>query len=173
MEKRAQVWVETVIYTLIGLVIIGLLLAFVKPAIDEKRDQIVLQQSLEMMNSINGEIENAIYYGKGNSIPVEISIKKGELVIKPSEGEIEFKMRSKYKYSQPGKNVNIGKVIARTNEATTDYDVSFKIKYDSASITFNNEAQDKILQQAPTPYKVYITNNGEEEDKIKIDISMS
>ena len=55
--KRGQVWVETVIYTLIGLTIMGLLLAFVKPAIDEKRDQIVIGNSLEIINSIDSQIK--------------------------------------------------------------------------------------------------------------------
>ena len=35
-KKRGQIWVETVIYTLIGLAIIAVLLALVRPVIEEK-----------------------------------------------------------------------------------------------------------------------------------------
>jgi len=37
--KRAQVWVETVIYTLIGLSIMGVVLAVAIPKINETKDK--------------------------------------------------------------------------------------------------------------------------------------
>ena len=43
-QKRAQVWVETVTYTLIGLTIIGLLIAGIKPKIEESRDKSIINQ---------------------------------------------------------------------------------------------------------------------------------
>ena len=46
MNKRGQVWVETVIYTLIALVMIGLVLSFVQPKIMELQDKATLQQSI-------------------------------------------------------------------------------------------------------------------------------
>ena len=39
-KKRGQVWVETVIYTLIALALIGTVLAFVKPKVEEMQDKI-------------------------------------------------------------------------------------------------------------------------------------
>ena len=44
-DKKAQVWIETVIYTLIALALIGTVLAFVKPKIQEIQDKIVKIQS--------------------------------------------------------------------------------------------------------------------------------
>ena len=37
--KRGQVWVETVIYTLIGLAIIGVVMAAALPKINERKDE--------------------------------------------------------------------------------------------------------------------------------------
>ena len=54
--KRSQVWVETVIYTLIGLAVIGILLAAAKPKIDEMRDKLVVEQTIDSMNSIDEKI---------------------------------------------------------------------------------------------------------------------
>ena len=39
-NRRGQVWVETVIYTLIGMAVIGLVLAGALPKINEKKDEI-------------------------------------------------------------------------------------------------------------------------------------
>ena len=40
-NKGGQVWVETVVYTLIGLVLISLVLAFATPAIQKQKDNAV------------------------------------------------------------------------------------------------------------------------------------
>jgi uncharacterized protein (UPF0333 family) len=39
-NKRGQIWVETVVYTLIALVMIGLVLAFAKPKIEELQSDV-------------------------------------------------------------------------------------------------------------------------------------
>jgi len=79
--KKSQVWIETVIYTLIVLVIIGLLLSILKPAIQSKQDQILLDKSMEMIQQIDNAIEETKYYGPGNSIPVEFQLKAGQIII--------------------------------------------------------------------------------------------
>ena len=69
---KSQIWVETVIYTLIGLVIIGILLSIVTPRIKEKQDEILIESSKEMLSNIDSTIEEVRYYGTGNSRPIEI-----------------------------------------------------------------------------------------------------
>ena len=56
MNKKGQVWVETVIYTLIGLAVIGLLLAVAKPKIDQMKDRALIDQAVEAMEAINSKI---------------------------------------------------------------------------------------------------------------------
>ena len=55
-EKKAQVWVETVIYTLIGLTVIGILLGFSKPKIDSMKDKIIIEQTIDLFERINSLI---------------------------------------------------------------------------------------------------------------------
>jgi len=43
-KKKGQVWIETVTYTLIAFVLIGLILAFVKPKIDELQDKALIDR---------------------------------------------------------------------------------------------------------------------------------
>ena len=48
-RKKGQIWVETVIYTLIAFAMIGLALSFVKPKIDEIQDRGIIEQSITLL----------------------------------------------------------------------------------------------------------------------------
>ena len=54
--NRGQVWIETIIYTSIALLMIGLVLAYAKPKIEEFQDKATLEQSLEMVKEIDSTI---------------------------------------------------------------------------------------------------------------------
>ena len=163
MNKKNQIWVETVIYTLIGLSIIGVLLSIVKPAIEEKKDQIILDQSISILNTIDNNIEDIRYYGPGNSRPLELMIKKGEINI--GDNQIKFSMLSSYKYSEVGQTITLGKINVTTIQKGKQYNVNFVLDYNNVlNITWNKEKQDKTLTQAPTSYKVTITNWGSDSN---------
>ena len=140
MKKRGQVWIETVIYTLIGLAIIGIVLSLVKPAIDAKKDQIILGKSLEMLNTIDEQIEDIRYYGAGNSRTIEISIRKGLLDFNSLEDKVVFSMNSKYMFSEIGENVSRGKITALTIKKTNTYDIILSLNYrNSINLTWQDK----------------------------------
>ena len=166
MKKRGQVWIETVIYTLIGLSIIAILLAVLKPVIQEKQDQIVIEQSIDMLNQINEKVNDVLYYGVGNSRTIDIKIKTGQLTIDPYNENIVFSMKSDHKYSEIDQEVSIGKIIALTEESGKVYNVSL-ILYYNLDITHDSGNLDSDLKKytpAPTPYRVIVTNNGDNID---------
>lgn len=174
-RKRSQIWVETVIYTLIGLAIIGILLAIIKPAIDEKKDQIVIEQSLDMLNNIESQIEDVRYYGVGNSRPIEIKLKNGQLKINGQEDFLMFSMESSYTYSEPGENISIGKIIARTEQSGKKNDVSLTLNYaGQLNLTWNSKDEEKILNPSPGVYTITVTNMGRNissDELITVDFS--
>ena len=43
---KAQVWVETAVYTIIGLAIIGIILAIANPSIQRYKDNAVIEQTI-------------------------------------------------------------------------------------------------------------------------------
>jgi uncharacterized membrane-anchored protein YitT (DUF2179 family) len=55
-KRKGQVWIETVIYTLIAFVMIGLVLSYATPKIQELQDQAIIQQSIDMMKQIDSTI---------------------------------------------------------------------------------------------------------------------
>ena len=69
--ERGQVWVETVLYTLIGLALIALVLAFVTPKINQSRDKIIVEQTINSLNEFDEKI-GAVLSAPGNFSPSDL-----------------------------------------------------------------------------------------------------
>ncbi len=174
MFKKGQIWIETVIYALIGLAIISILLSLIKPTIEEKKDMIILKASKEMMGVIENTIEDVEYYGVGNSRLVEIKIEKGKLLMDGKNDKIVFLMESNAMYSEPGQEIReVGsRIKIFTKKKTRKYEVNLTLDYSDLNITWNGKDIKQILQPSPTSYKIKITNYGKEgSQKTRIDLS--
>ncbi|MFH1501305.1 MAG: hypothetical protein ABIE22_05175 [archaeon] len=172
-SNKGQVWVETVIYTLIGLTIIGVLLTLVTPKINETRDKIVIEQSVEALNFLDGKISEARFVA-GNTRQFSLTIKKGEMIFDGENDTVEFFIRgSKFVYSEPGVEITEGRVKVLTSEVVGRYDVSLKIDYSgSLNITYQGEDVVKTLQQASVPYDLSLTNEGVANNRTEISFSI-
>jgi type II secretory pathway pseudopilin PulG len=169
-DYKGQVWVETVIYLLIAFVMMGLVLSFIRPKIEELRDKTILEQSVEVLK----EIDNSILTigSAGNRRLVEVGIRKGSLIIDSENDEIIFEMDSRYVYTEPDKIIQIGNIEALTKANGRSNTVTLKRDFSSEyDLTYNGEQILKTLTKAPNPYKLFFTNNGISANKIAIDFS--
>lgn len=173
MEKRGQIWVETVVYTLIAFVLIGLVLAFAKPKIEELRDKSILEQSLEMMEEIDIVITELIQAGSGNKRVIEVAIRKGNLRIDGSNDKILFEFEGKYIYSEPGEDIQEGNLVVRTEELGKLGLINITRDYSNYNVTYQGEDELKIITKAAAPYNFVISNLGKdlsEETIINIEL---
>ena len=137
MNKKAQIWVETVIYTLIALSLIGATLAFVKPKIQEMQDKAIIEQSIEIMDYIDSTVFQIVRGGAGNTRTMDISLKKGELQIDSINDQILFIIdNSRYEYSQEGKKTNIGNVDILTESKNKLNRITLSMNYSNYYILF-------------------------------------
>jgi hypothetical protein len=166
MAKKGQIWIETVIYTLIGLTIIGLMLSIVIPKIEEKKDQLIIEHSIAMLNAIGDVIEDVRYYGVGNAGEIEVKIKKGKLIVDSKNNEIKFFIESRHMHSEPNVTVSVGKIKVLTIKKGNKYEVNLTLKYDNVNISWNGGEIIQIFNPAPTPYRLIITNLGKEPTNI-------
>lgn len=114
MKKRGQIWVETVIYILIGLTIFGGLLYVALPKINEYRDQAVLAQSKQSLSNLNDEIQSVLA-SPWNKREVSLKVLNGEYNIDPKNSTISFILKkTKLKYSEPGFSYNDGDITILT-----------------------------------------------------------
>ena len=170
-KKRGQIWIETVIYTLIALILIGLVLAFITPKIGEIQDRVIIEQTIELMNNLESIISSTGVVA-GNKRIVDIGIKKGILKIDGENDRIIFEIKSEYEYSQQGEDIAIGNIIARTEKSGSLNIITLTSNYNQYDLTYNGKDELKEISHSPTPYKFSIENKGVNE-KILIDITIN
>jgi type II secretory pathway pseudopilin PulG len=168
-NRKGQIWVETVIYTLIGLAVIGLVLAGALPKIQEKKDGLAIERSIEALRNIDDKIYSALS-ASGSRRVVNLEVKSGSFVIDANRETISWIMDSSFEYSEEGKTVPIGKLDVTTTRKG-DYEVVLQFKYEGFDLRFNEENVVKEFNPAPTPYVIAIDNGGEEDGRIVIEFS--
>ena len=161
VNKRGQVWVETVIYTLIAFTMIGLVLTYAKPEIEKIQDKAIIEQSISMVKEINLIILD-IKRVAGNQRLIELGIKKGVLKIDGKNDKIIFEIESRYEYSEPGEDINeTTGIIARTEKKGKFSTVTLTKDYSREhNITYQGEDKLKTISKSSTPYKLFISNEG-------------
>ena len=178
-RKKGQVWVETVIYTLIALTVIGVFLSFAKPKIEEIQDKAVIDQSIDMLENINGIIVGIVEGGAGNQRIIEVGMKKGTLIINGTGDDLVFELNGKYTYSEPGTDgtqgpyVNVSDLIATTKKVGKISTVTLISDYTNRyNITYQGEDKSKVVSRSTAPYKLAILNKGDVGGSTQIDISV-
>lgn len=160
MKNKGQIWIETVLYTLIGLSLIGLVLAFVTPKITEAKDRLVVEQTINSLNALDERI-SSVLQAPGNRRLIDFTMKRGELYFNSSSNEINFLIKDlKKPYSQPGVEIQIGrvKILSETGQKTSS--VSLKINYQN-DLNFAGTDELRKFNPAATPYKFSIENLGD------------
>ena len=170
MKKKGQIWIETVLYTLIAFVMIGLVLAYAKPKIEEFQDKAIIEQSISLIKGIDSTI--LTIGASGNQRLVEIGIKKGELTIDGANDKIIFEMESRQTYSEPGVNISDGNLIIHTEKSgrynlvtlTRDYKEQYDIKYEEKD-------ESKTITKTSTSYQLLIVNQGGSPTQINLEVN--
>ena len=166
-NKFGQVWIETVIYTLIAMIMIGAVLAWGKPKIEQLQDKSIIEQTIGVFEDIDSQIASVIEGGAGNKRIVEIGLKKGSIIIHGKADLISYEIETKYTYSEPGQTINIGKIEVYTDKKGESNNVALKLKYTKIyDLVYNYDPQQqdkdetKTITQSSTPYQLTISNTG-------------
>jgi hypothetical protein len=159
-NRRGQIWVETIIYTLIAFALIGLVLAFVKPKIEEIQDKGIIDQSISVLVDIDLIIKTL--GDPGNQRVINLGISKGIFNIDGENNKLFFEIESRYIYSEPGRNVTIGNIIVLTEKKGKINDVTLTRNYEGEyDITYDDKNELKEIGKTSTSYTILIANKGE------------
>lgn len=174
-KTRGQVWIETVIYTLIAMIMIGAVLSWGKPKIEQLQDKSIIEQTIGVFEDIDSQIASVIEGGAGNKRIVEIGLKKGSIKIWGDEDEdhdgnlISYEIETKYTYSEPGRDIYVGKIKIYTLKKGESNKVALTLNYDDVyDLVYNYDSanptkdESKTITQSSTPYQLTITNTGSE-----------
>jgi hypothetical protein len=156
-RKKAQVWVETVIYTLIGLSILGILLAASMPKIQEMQDESLIEQAMDSMTTINSKIYETSAT-KGIRSRFDLKIGKGTFIIDGENDELYWVIESEFQYSEENMPITAG-IINVTTIKDDPWLVELEIPY-NFDIRFDNQNIKKEYTEASTAYRFTIENEG-------------
>ena len=171
MKKKAQVWVETAIYTLIGLTIIGIVLGIATPSINKYKDKILLEQTTDALNDLNGKILETVLTGIGNRRIIDFRLKKGILILDAESNTITYTLEeTKLEYSEIGIPVKQGDITVLQEENGREYNIKLILEFDSIDITYDGEEEQKQISAASAPYSVSIENKETDGDKPLVNI---
>lgn len=173
MIKRGQIWIETAIYTLIGLVIIGIVLSIATPQIDKIRDQGIIEQTISALNVLDVKILETAQAGPGNIRVIDFKISKGRIEIDAENDFIIYTLdNTRLELSEPGIEVKEANLLLMTEAQGRRFKVTLKLKYDNFNLTNSNNEIIETLQASTTPYRIQIENVGDNkiDEKTHIDI---
>ena len=166
--KKGQIWVETVIYTLIGLALLAVVLAIVTPKINEFRDKSIIEQTISSMNALDAKIGDTVSGGVGNARTVEFGMKRGQIRVDRVNDKINFILEdSDILFSEPGTETEIGRVKVLTTEGTKKHIVELSLGY-NFNLTFQGEEDILIIQSSSVPYRFRFQNDGFSSEGIQI-----
>lgn len=156
MERGAQVWIETVLYTLIGLALIGMVLAFIMPKINETKDKLALDQTIEALNDLASKMDLI----PGNVRQVDFTIRRGEMKIDSPNNQIVFVFDDLSKpLSEVGQEISSGKIIMLTGKGQKYYNVSLTLDLNnSVDLRYKDSNDVYKFVASPRPYKIEITS---------------
>jgi hypothetical protein len=170
---RGQIWVETVVYTLIAFLMMGLVLSYAKPKIEQIQDKAALDQSVEMLKEIDSII-TSIKDVSGNKRELGLVFKKGNIQFDGEGDIVSFDMESRYAYTEPGREVKDGTLTIFTVEKGKYNQVNISRVYSpDFNITVNGIDAKKTITRSASSYSVTISNKGTYNGKTIIDITVN
>lgn len=173
-RKRAQVWVETVIYTTIAFGMIAIVLTFAKPKIENMQDKAIIDQSYELIRNLDNTLTALRQSASGNQRAIEIYIKKGSFEIDALNEKIKFVMDTGAEYSELGESIEREGILITTEKGLEKNKVTLEKDYSSELfLSYNGQNQSKLLEKSSIPYKFVITNLGSDGDLTKLDVRSS
>jgi type II secretory pathway pseudopilin PulG len=168
-NNRGQIWVETVIYTLIGLSVIGILLAVATPKINEMKDRLRLNEAIDILLTIDSKI-NDVKSAPSNVRVYDLTIAKGKVIIDATDDSISWIIESNLRYSEPGTVLpQMGLEIL--TEGDGFYKITLRKKFDFDLKVDNSVSDIRTLETSPSAYALTITNQGYSGGRLQIDIS--
>ncbi len=162
-KKKGQIWIETAIYTLIGLTIIAIVLSVANPQIEKIKDKSIVEQTITALNVLDSKVLDISQSSPGNIRLVDFKISKGKLEIDPQTEIMTYTLENtRLELSQINKEIKEGDVLIKTENQGNKYKITLKLDY-SSKLDLTNIKGNKILTMtaSPSPYKIQIENVGD------------
>src|SRR3989338_1158294 len=159
-RKQGQVWMETLLYPVVGLAIMGTVLSFAIPKLEQNKERAIIAEQISTLKTLDALVLDLANAPAGNTRVYSVSIDKGALTIDGSKDTISFSIPEiGLKYSEEGVSVKDGRVSVLTSSVgKKKYKIDLSTYYEVSGINITTDRQDRIMEftPAPTPYTLQI-----------------
>jgi type II secretory pathway pseudopilin PulG len=150
-KNKAQIWVETVLYTIVILSIIAIVLSFAIPKIDEGRDRLVIEQTIDALKTFDESIYDAAKQN-GNIRIIEINLKRGNLYFDMANDNITINIQGlKSVYSEPGVPIKNGNIELLFIKGQKMNEINLTLSY-GLNLTYEGSDNSIKISSASLPY---------------------
>jgi hypothetical protein len=121
MQKRGQVWVSAILYTVVIIVAITLILSVGVPLVNKMKDRIVFSRAKDMMLGLDKHIVDIASEGEGSQRVIPLEIPDGELKVENNQIVWRFNTESDIVTSRT--KIDVGNLVIISNanvESTTN-----------------------------------------------------
>lgn len=156
-----QLWMESLLYTLIALGIIGTVIAFAAPKIRDAQEKAAIENGLDKLRTMDALISEVRTLPTDNARTLMLDIPRGTLTIDGMKDMVVLSIPEVRKpYSEGGIAVQDGRVNVLTTKTDKTYKVILTLSYQAEGINITMNAKERVqeLTQAPTPYTLVIRN---------------
>ena len=175
MQRKSQIWVETAIYTLIGLTIISIILSLSLPQIEKMKDRETVKQTIVGLNRLNEKISE-VREAPGSTRIFNLMISKGKIEIDPPNSTVVYKLENtRLQLGELGEKIKDGDVITETQKYGSRFNIILTLNVSrNTNLTYNNLDAKKTLQPGSTQYSIKIFNNGtiDSQKRYVVDLSI-
>ena len=168
-NKKGQVWMETLLYTVVSIAILGVVLSFALPKLEQNKERALIAMHISTLKTLDALVLNLANAPAGNSRAYSLQLERGTFVIDGTANKLLFTIPEVgVKYSEVGVTIHDGSVSVLTSAAgKKKYTITLSTSYDSLGLDLVADQKDSALEftQAPTPYTLQITR----EQRLRLD----
>jgi len=169
MEKKSQIWISVIIYTLVALLALILLLNTAIPILTEMKDRAVFSKVKDTMLDLDRHITEIANQGEGSQADVAFEIREGE--VRFENNQLIWEIETSSRIISPRTSTTIGNLIissnanVRTYELDNAYIMETNIKNDTFSVRINKKGtKDNKVTYTTSQLIDYIDYNGNRMD---------
>ncbi len=178
MNKKSQIWISVIIYTLVAVLALVLILNTGIPILTEMKDRAVFSKIKEIMLDLDGHITEIANQGEGSQATVSFEIRDGEILF--SDNQLIWELETKSKIVSPRTKTVFGNLIissnanVRTYELNDSYIMNTTIEDDSFSVKINKKGSSSNWDYYNTSDIInYIQYNDNQIDGSKFNFNLN
>jgi hypothetical protein len=166
MNRKSEIWVSVIIYTLVAVLALTLILSTGIPIINEIKDRSAFSKVKEIMLDLDKHITDIAAQGPGTQSSVSFEIKDGELRF--SDNQIIWEIETDSKIISPKTSQVIGNLIISSNANVKAFTLndSFLMQSSIKNDTFSVKIARIGSEESPAVFNTsdivqYISYNGD------------